>query len=196
MYANLLRRLRPQPWMIHAAGGAVIAAAGLAFYGWYLAPTSADMDQRLKRMEQLQALMASKEKIADEHRRLDQRLGELRKAAASTKKRMPRRTASQEFIRQATQLAETLDLKMELCTAAAAQTFPTHSQVEVTCRFNGSYDSTCQYLAAIDQFTQISKVSHLEVDTSVISGKYPVNVTFQLYYRGEDNDTQVKRGAL
>ena len=182
--------------MIHATGVSFIAAAGLTFYAWFLAPTSADMDQRLKRMEQLQALMASKEMIADEHRRLEQRLGELRKAAASTKKRMPRRTASQEFIRQATQLAESLDLKVELCTAAAPQTFPTHSQVEVTCRVNGSYDSTCQYLAAIDQFVQISKVSQLEIDTSVISGKYPVNVTFQLYYRGEDNDTQVKRGAL
>src|SRR5688500_17379129 len=115
MFAKLLRRLQPQLWKIHAPGATGIEAAGMAFYGWFLAPTYADMDQRLKRMEQLQALMASKEKIADAHRRLDQRLGELRKAAVSTKKRMPRRTASQAFIRQATHLAESLDLKMELC---------------------------------------------------------------------------------
>jgi Tfp pilus assembly protein PilO len=196
MFTIQLQRLRPQPWMIHAAGGSAMAAAALAFYGLYFAPTAADIDQRVKRMEQLTVLLASNEEIATEHRRLDERLGALRGAAASTQKRMPRRLSSQEFIQQATQLADSLNLKMELCTAAAPQTLPTHSQVEVTCRFSGSYASVCRYLSAIDQLPQISKLSRLEIDTTANSDKYPVNVTFQLYYRGELNDTELKRGTL
>lgn len=182
--------VRPQSWMIHAAGTAALAAAGAAFYGLFYAPAGTDNEQRFQRMDQLRSLMTSKEEIAEEHRSLEARLTTLQSAAASSFKRMPRRISSQEFIDKASRLAESLGLQMELCTGSAPQTLPTHSQVEVTCRLIGSYASICRYLAAIDQLPQISKVSRFEVDTAVNSHQYPVNVTFQLYYRGELNDTE------
>jgi hypothetical protein len=85
---------------------------------------------------------------------------------------------------------------MEHCTAAAAQEMSTHSQVEVTCRVNGSFDSVCRYLAAADQFPQISKISTLAIESAAKSEGYPVQVVFQLYYRSELNDTEVKRRTL
>ena len=109
---------------------------------------------------------------------------------------MPRRTATQEFLESATQLAAISGMEMELCSAAAPQVHKTHTRVEVTCNFTASYASTCQFLAAIDQLSQISKVSSLEVDTQRNSQAYPVHVTFQLYYRGQLHDTELKRGAL
>jgi Tfp pilus assembly protein PilO len=189
-------QLKPRPWMVHACGAGAVGAIALAFYGWFFAPAGAEIEHSVKRMDQLQALMASSEQIAEEHRRLDLRLTALRSVASAIDKRIPSHVSSQEFIDRATRLAESLELKVELCSAAAPQTHATHTQVEVTCRLRGSYASVCRFLAAIDQITQISKVSHLEVDTAANSGEYPANVIFQLYYRGEVNDTEQKRGTL
>lgn len=182
--------------MIHAAGAATMVGAALAFYFGFLAPTAADIHERTGRMEQLHRLMRSSEKVARDHRELQRRLAELRQQAASTRKRMPRRTSTQDFIERVTQLAATTGMQMEICSSAAPQMFATHAQVEVTCRLTGSYTSVCRYLAGVDQLTQISKVSSLEIDSGVNSDAYPVHITFQLYYRGEVHDTEVKRGDL
>jgi Tfp pilus assembly protein PilO len=196
MFNLSFERVKPQPWMVHACGAAAMGVLGLAFYGWLLAPTGNEIEQSAKRIEQLKTLLANNEQIAEEHRRLESRLTMLQSAAATSQKRMPRRVSSQEFIDRVTRLAESLEMRVELCTAAAPQTHATHTQVEVSCRLHGSYASVCRFLAAIDQFPQVSKVSHFEVGTAADSGEYPAIVTFQLYYRGEVNDTEQKRGTL
>jgi len=196
MFNIALERLKPRPWMIHTCGAATAGLVVLAIYSCLVAPAAAEIDQRTKRMEQLRALMASNEQIAEEHQRLESRLSALRSSAAASQKRMPRRVSSQEFVDRATHLADSLDMKVDVCSAAAPQSYPTHTQVEVTCKLHGSYASVCRFLAAIDQLPQLSKVSHFEIDTAADSGEYPVNVTFQLYYRGEVNDTEQKRGNL
>jgi Tfp pilus assembly protein PilO len=181
--------------MIHAVGAATMVGAALVFYFGFIAPTAADIHQRTQRMEQLHRLLQTSEKVARDHRELERRLAELRQQAVSTRKRMPRRTSTQDFIERITQLAATTGMQMEICSAAAPQTFETHTQVEVTCRLNGSFASVCRYLAGVDQLTQISKVSSLEIDSGINSDAYPVHLTFQLYYRGEVHDTEVKRGG-
>jgi Tfp pilus assembly protein PilO len=182
--------------MIHAAGAGTLAALGLGFYAWFYAPRGREIDACLKRIEQLRALMASNEQIAEEHRRLETRVTALRSAAAGSRDRMPRRVSSQEFLDKAMRIAELMDLRVELCTAAPPQSHPGHTQIEVTCRLVGGYASICRFLAAIDQLPQISKVSRLDIDTAGNSREYPTNVIFQLYYRGELNDTEQKRGGV
>src|SRR5690242_11404387 len=115
-------QLKPRPWMVHACGVGAVASLALAFYGWFFAPAGAEIDRSVKRMDQLQALMASNDQIAEQHCRLETRLAALRSAAAAIDKRIPARVSSQEFIDRATRLAESLELKVELCSAAAPQT--------------------------------------------------------------------------
>lgn len=196
MLAKTVQTLRLAPWMIHATGAAAMAAAALAFYLGFLAPAAADIEQRTVRMGQLHMLMGSSLRVAGDHRELKSRLETLRQSAASTRKRMPRRTSTQEFIERITQLAAITGMEMELCSAAAPQTHNSHTQVEVTCRASGSYASVCQYLAAIDQLSQISRVSNFEIDAATNSHAYPVHLTFQLYYRGQLHDTEQKQGTL
>jgi Tfp pilus assembly protein PilO len=194
--SKFLTALRPTTAIIHAAGGSTLLAAVLLFYFAFYAPAAADAEQRTARMKHVRGLMASSEKVAREYRALHDRLAELRKAADGTRKRMPRRTNTQEFIENLTQLAVTNDLRVDLCSAAAPQAFPTHTQVEITCNLRGSYAGLCRLLADVDQLAQISKLSRLEVSSQPQSAAYPIHLTFQLYYRGEDHDTEVKRGAL
>lgn len=185
-----------RPWMIHLIGASVVTAVGASFYFGHFLPSARDQADRRERMAQLHALMANKEQIGEEHSQLKARLAELQKRSATIRKRMPSRSPAQDFIERATQLAGLCDLDMEMCTASAPQAASTHSQVEVTCRLRGRYASICRYLAAIDQTAQVSRISRLEVSSGNDSDAYPAQVVFQLYYRSELHDTEVKRGTL
>jgi Tfp pilus assembly protein PilO len=140
-------------------------------------------------------LMTSSERVSREHRELQERLKALESAVSQTRQRMPRRHSTQEFIENITQLAISNGMEVELCSAAAPETFKTHTRVEVTCRINGSYASVCRFLADVDQLTQISRVSSFSIESVEKSGVYPVQVVFQLYYRAELNDTELRRGT-
>jgi Tfp pilus assembly protein PilO len=196
MLSKYLPALRPNSAMIHAAGGSALVAAVLLFYFAFYAPAAADAQERTERMEQLQLLMGSSEKVAREYRELHDRLTTLESAAENARDRMPRRTNTQEFIENITQLAAENDLHVDLCSAAAPQTYPSHTQVEITCNLRGGYAGLCRLLADVDHLAQISKLSRLEVTSQAQSAVYPMHLTFQLYYRGEVHDTEVKRGAL
>jgi Tfp pilus assembly protein PilO len=196
MPSKFLPALRPSTALIHAAGGSVMLAAALLFYFAFYAPAAADAHERTARMDQVRLLMGTSEKVAREYHELHDRVTALRDSAAAARQRMPRRTNTQEFIESITQLAVDNGMKVELSSAAAPQTFPTHTQVEIACTLRGGYAGLCRLLADVDHLAQISKVSRLEVASHTNSEQYPVQLTFQLYYRGELHDTEVKREAL
>lgn len=193
MLANRFTNVRPALWMIHAAGGAALAALAAACYFGLIAPAAAAVETRTARMEQLRLLVASSEKVGADHRALARRLDELRQSAAAARQRMPGRTSTEEFIDRITQLAAVTGVEIELCSAAAPEILKTHTRVEVTCNFSGPYASICQFLAAIDQLSQVSTISSFTVDAATNSRSYPVHLTFQLYYRGELHDTELKQ---
>jgi Tfp pilus assembly protein PilO len=112
---------------------------------------------------------------------------------AATHKRLPKRSPADEFTTSINQLAQALNMTVAECAAGAPQALPTHSVVEVTCRLSGSFASTSRFLAAVDQLPQIAKVSRLEMSTAGNSDAYPVELTFQLYYQAELNDTEKER---
>jgi Tfp pilus assembly protein PilO len=196
MLSSQLQGLTPKPWMIHATAAALLLGVSFGVNAAYFAPTHLDIEQRIDRMLQLESLMANKERIASEHQRLSHRLADLEKSVAVVRKRMPRRSPSQEFIERISQLASFHGCRIEMCTASAPQSLPTHSQVEVTCRLKGDYAGVCRLLTGVDQLSQISRISSLELETADDSGGYPANIVFQLYYRSELNDTEVKRRTL
>ncbi|HEX6963249.1 MAG TPA: type 4a pilus biogenesis protein PilO [Lacipirellula sp.] len=195
MLNKSLETLRLSPAVIHVFGGAVVAAVCATFYFAFYAPVGADIADRTARMDEVRGLMASSDKVAQEYRQLHDRVAELRQAAASTRRRMPRRASTQEFIESLTQLAAANKVEVNLCSAAAPQAFPTHTRVEVTCDLEGSYAAIGEFLADVDQLSQISKVSMLTIDTTENSDKYPVTVKFQLYYRAQLSDTELQRGS-
>ncbi|MCC6492040.1 MAG: type 4a pilus biogenesis protein PilO [Pirellulales bacterium] len=191
-----LQHLAARPWAIHALGGSLLAVLAATIYVGCFVPCGRDMARRAERMKQLEALLSSKEQIAEEHARLKKRLDSLRTATETTLQRMPLRSPSQEFIERAGELATLHDLKMEMCTASAPQSYRSHSQVEVTCRLSGGYARVCRFLAAIDQLSQISKVSRFEMSSGSDSDAYPTQIVFQLYYRSELHDTEKKQDTL
>ncbi len=185
----------PSTWVVHAAGAGLALAVVMGFYQGLYAPWQRDVAERIERSAHLRRLLATSDKVTDEHRKLSDRLASLREAAAQTRRRMPAAIEPSKFIEQFTETAASLGLKIDQCGASATEVHPDHASVEVSCRLSGSYASICQCLAAVDQFPQISKVSRLEVATAPDSLAYPAQITFQLYYRTDTHDKEVKRGT-
>jgi Tfp pilus assembly protein PilO len=186
----------PKPWMVHAAGALVALLVAVVFYQGIYAPLRRDLDDRTQRIAQIRELSTNGEQAAADHRQLSERLDALQKAVGRTRRRMPTEISADEFVAQAAGLAEDFGLEVRETQTAIPQHHPTHSTVEVSYMLSGSYASMCRFLAAIDQFSQLTKVSLLDVERSANSSAYPLQVKFQLYYQSVPNDKDEQRGAL
>jgi Tfp pilus assembly protein PilO len=186
----------PKPWMVHAAGAIVALAVAAVFYQGIYTPLRRDVDERTERIAQIQELSTNAVQAAADHRVLTERLDALQQAVRRTKRRMPAEASAEEFVAHAEDLAETFGLEVRETQTAMPQHHPTHSTVAVSYQVSGSYASMCQYLAAIDQLSQLTKVSLLDVERSPDSSAYPLQIEFQLYYQTVPHDKDERRGAL
>jgi len=193
MFTRIFNSAETKGRAVHGAGAVVALAIALVGYKFVYAAWGADVDDATHRIGQLRKLLTTSEQVAAEHLALTERTETLTKAVAETRRRLPKLAPASDFTNSVNQLAQALNMTVAECTAGAPQTLATHSTVEVTCRLNGSFASTCQYLAAIDQLPQVAKVSRLEMKTAGNSDAYPVQLTFQLYYQAELNDTEKER---
>lgn len=187
-------RSASRTWVIHATGVAIALAVAAAFYEGLYSPWHSDIEECSARIAQLHSLLATGDKVTAEHRALNDRLATLRDAAVQARRRMPGDVAPSKFIEKFTGVAASLGVKIVQCGAGAPERRPDHSMVEVNCQVAGSFASICRCLAAVDQFPQISKVSRLEIETAPDSSAYPAQITFQLYYRHDSHDKEVKQG--
>lgn len=193
MFTRILNNAEAKGRAVHAAGAVIALAMALIGYKCVYAAWGADADESTHRIGQLRKLLTTSEQVAAEHFELSERMETLTKAVVNTRQRLPKLAPATDFTNSVNQLAQSLKMTVAECSAGAPQTLPTHSTVEVRCRLSGSYASTCQYLAAIDQLPQVAKVSRLEMKAAGNSDAYPVELTFQLYYQAELNDTEKER---
>jgi hypothetical protein len=181
---------------VHAVGAIVALAAMVAFFQGIYAPLHSEAADRSIRIEKVRELTSFGGRIAREHRETVQRLDRLTIAAEETRGRMPTDLSTGEFVEQATRLAADLGLTVEQFQTGIPQTSADVTTIDVSCRLVGSFASTCRFLAAIDQLSQVTKVWRLDVARTANSEGYPVQVTFQLYYQVDPHDKDQQRGTL
>jgi Tfp pilus assembly protein PilO len=188
--------LAPRPWIVHVAGAVVGLGILAGFYKGFYAPARQDIADRTARIELVRQLSTCGDKVAADHRQLTERLDALHQEVARTRRRIPSKVAPADFVAQASRLAEDFGLEVRQSQTAVPQHHATHSTVDVTYQLIGSYASTCRYLAAIDQVAHLTRVTRLDVQRGSDSLGYPLQVTFQLYYRTDPNDKDEQREAL
>jgi Tfp pilus assembly protein PilO len=193
---NLSNAVAPKPWVVHVAGAALALGIAAAFYEGLYAPMQQEIADRTARIDLVRQLSTSGDQVAADHRRLTKRLDELKQDAAKTSRRVPSKVAPAGFVAQASRLAADYGLEVRQSQTGMPQHHATHSTVDVTYQLIGSYASTCRYLAAIDQVAQLTRVARLDVERGADSLGYPLQVTFQLYYRTDPNDKDEQQGAL
>jgi Tfp pilus assembly protein PilO len=181
---------------LHAAGALIAAGVALTFYRGIYVPLDQDWADRMRRIEQVRALISVSEHTTGDYQELSERLKKLSAAARDVRHRMPKTISASEFVDQASRLAETLGLNIEKVQAADPQQHETYATINVSCLLRGSYASICRFLAAVDQLPQLSKVSQLDLTRATDSGDYPLEVTFQLYYQVDPLDKDQQQGTL
>jgi Tfp pilus assembly protein PilO len=196
MLENLKYRAAVPPSAVHAGGAALALALAVLFYRGLYAPLRQDVVDRGLHIERVSRLTARGDAVAREHEATKQRLAKLTAAADRTRRRMPKELSAGDFVEQATRLAAELGLTVEQCQTGPPQVHDSHATIEVSCRLIGSYASMCRYLAAIDQLPQISNVWRLELTRGSDPRRYPVQVTFQLYYQLDPHDKDQQGGIL
>jgi len=187
-------RSASRAWAIHLAGATAALLVAVAFYQGVYTPWRGDISRCGLRTAELHRLLATGDEVTAELDSLSARLAELREAATRTRRRMPTQVETSRFVEQLTTAATSLGLRIVQCGAGAEERRDDYSKVEVNCKLAGSYASICRLLAAVDQFPQISKVSRLEIEAAPDSLAYPAQITFQLYYRRDSHDKEVKQG--
>jgi Tfp pilus assembly protein PilO len=196
MFETLKNRTAVPHSAVHAGGAAVALALAALFYRGLYAPMQQDIADRGLRIERVSGLTARGDAVAREHEATKQRLAQLTAAANRTRRRMPKEQSAGDFVEQATRLAAELGLAVEQCQTGPPQIHDSHATIEVSCRLVGSYASTCRYLAAVDQLPQVSNVWRLELSRGSDPRRYPVQVTFQLYYQLDPHDKDQQGGIL
>jgi Tfp pilus assembly protein PilO len=186
----------PPPAAIHAVSGSAALALAAAFYMGLYAPQRQEIADLTERAERVGALAARGEAVSSEHRRLVERLDQLTSVARRTRSRMPAEPSGGEFVEQATRLAVELGLTVEQFQTGPPQDHGDVATIDVSCRVAGSYASICRFLAAIDQLSQLSSVSRLELRRAPDPQAYPLQVTFQLYYQLDPHDKDQQGGIL
>jgi Tfp pilus assembly protein PilO len=196
MIWKLTRGVAPKPWVMHAIGGSVALGVVVAFYQFVHAPMRSDVADRTKRIELVRQLSTQGEQVAEQHRMLSSRLETLNEAVLRSHRRIPTKVAPASFVSEATRLAEDFGMEVRQTQTGVPQHHSTHSTVDVSYQLVGSYASTCRYLAAIDQVSQVTRILRLDLARSRDSEGYPLQVTFQLYYLTDPNDKDEQRGTL
>jgi Tfp pilus assembly protein PilO len=196
MNVTLFRSSKTNRAAVHVGGAALMAVVAAVFYQGFYAPLRDEVTERRQRLDEVRDLASHRPEIAAQHNRTTKRLEQLTSAARATRGRMPSTIAASDFVDKITQLAGEHDLDIDQAATNPPQFHQRHATIDVSCQVTGSYASICNYLAAVDQLPQISRVWSFDLERKPQSDVYPSQVIFQLYYQLIPNDKDYRRGTL
>jgi Tfp pilus assembly protein PilO len=186
------KRIAMIGWALHAAGVAVVLLAGVAFYTLVYCPLRGQMVADADRSAQLQLLLASSAEVQREQRPLREQLDKLLVKVAQVRSRLPQNLDAKEFASQVRLAAQESRLQVLDHQLAASQTGPGFSSTEIRFQLSGSFASICDFLKEVSQFTRVTEISQLNMQSTINSESYPIQVTFVLYYGAKSHDREVR----
>lgn len=145
------------------AGGAVLAGA-ILLTGWSGFHFLSHLRQSLLDQCQSAALLLQRAEAMEA--RCQDLQQQLRLAADRRQRavgRVPTRADETEFLRQLAAIARAAQLDIRDYRPGRVSQWPTHSELELAVRAEGSYQSLCHFLAALGELPRICRVSQLTV---------------------------------
>ena len=190
MSPDKIKRILMIGWALHAAGAAAAVLAIVISYTLVYCPMRAQQAADADRSTQLELLLASSAEVQQQQRPLREELDKLQKAAAQVRSRLPKNLDAKGFVSQIHQTAQQTGVSVLDHQLVASQTGPSFSSTEISLQLNGSFASTCQFLKEVSQFTRVTEISKLKVESPNYSDRYPIRVTFILYYGAVSHDRE------
>jgi Tfp pilus assembly protein PilO len=183
-------------WVLHGMG--VVAAALLlgGFVQFVLFPLRDNSAACEQRISQLDAMLAQSTKVQADHRNLNAELASLKESVAETQRRLPKELHEHEFLDQVREIASSTGIELGEYQLGIVQELASYSKAELSFQCFGSFASICRFLDKIDHLTRITEISRLQIESTDNFNRYPVEVTFVLYFGGGKHDRNMRGDVL
>ena len=188
--------IRSLGWALHGAGCLAAFAVVGAYYGFVTLPLNGEMEQDALRVVQLEALNARAPEVRRTYRLKQAELRSLEESVADTLLRLPAKLDEQEFLEQVKLVAQASDIEVVGSQIGLAEQLESYSKAEVTFQCHGSFASICRFLDGISHLPRLTEVARLQIETDKNVERYPVQVTFALYFGSTSHDRSRSGEAL
>ncbi len=187
-----LKRLRAA---CHGAGLAVVVLCLGAGYFGIGGPIASERASHLARIEQLEQLLRTSSQTKHQHAQLKSQLADLEAKAESVRRRVPETAEEAVFLGRIAEIASQVDLHIADYQRGRVVRQPTHSQIEIGLKCEGTYQSICDFLDAIEQMPRVSSTKTAAITADKRFERLPFQLVLVLYYGMQDAPQAVQEAS-
>jgi Tfp pilus assembly protein PilO len=174
--------------LLHYVGVLATVVSVSAGYSFVHAPTLHAVADRFARIEELTLSLQNVPVVREHHRRASEKLREVTARIANVQQRVPPDANAGEFLKEVTQLANSVELAIKDFNPEKPQSKNGYAEMEVTLKGAGSFASICSFIDRLTKLNRLSKVKNLAVSASETPGEYPMTATLVIYFALQGKD--------
>lgn len=175
------RRLRLLSWLLNGMGALVAVAIVLLVQFAVYRPLDARIAECMSQTEELEGLLASEERLRQEHSRLGEELTAAREQAALLKDRIPDEPRETEFLAQVSQLAGESGVTIQDYRPGPVTPKGAYSTMRVNLACAGGHQGICGLVHGLRQLPRHSTMVRMEIDSREPTEHYGLNMCLGLY---------------
>ncbi len=183
-------------WALHAVGVLTTVLTVGAFVEFGFMPFAEQQELCDQRIAQLESMLAKASQVQSEHHNRTVELASLKESVVETQRRLPSEMREHEFLDQVRAAASATGVELGEYRLGAIVELASYSKADLTFECHGSFASICQFLNKIDHLARITEISNLQMETTDNFNRYPLQVTFVLYFGGATHDRSMRGEVL
>jgi Tfp pilus assembly protein PilO len=196
MRISIERQIITLGWALHAVGVVALGLVLLAYLWFVWNPIS---ERRLlceQRISQLEQLLKRAPHVRSENQTYKAEIASLKQSVEETQKRLPQELREHEFLEQVRAIAEQTGMELQDYQMGDIEQLESYSKAQLTLQCHGSFASICRFLDEIDHLARITEAANLQIETADNFNRYPLQVTFVLYFGGSSHDRRMRGDVL
>ena len=196
MRPSIEKQMTALGWLLHGVGVATVIAV-VGAYLWFVAmPLSERKASCQQRIEQLESMLGKATQVQTDHNTFKTELASLKQSVEETQRRLPRELREEEFLAQVREVATKTGIELGQYQLGMVEDLESYSKANLTFQCHGNFASICRFLDEVDHFARITEISNLQIETSDNFNRYPLQVTFVLYFGGSNHDRSMSGEVL
>lgn len=168
--------------MLHYAGLLATVLCVAAGYSFVHAPSIDAVADTSARIEELKLSIENAPIMRVQHRKVTEKLNEVKTRIAEVQARVPRDADAGDFLKQVTQLASAEHLAINDFTPEKPEDRGGYAEMQITLKGVGTYASICSFVDRLSKLKRLSKVKDLTVSAEGDSSEYPMTATLVIFF--------------
>ncbi len=182
--------------LTHMVGALVIALLAGVFY---FAAHQPLRDQQLAdelRSHHLRKILANSIEVRRQHVQLQKEIDVLMSRIGRSRDLTPDQSKESEFLAAASSIAAEQGLEIVDYRRGKVRRLLKHAELDITLNTEGSHRSICAFLAAMEATPRAKQIKQLEIESSDAADRYPMEVSYTIYFGLESGPTSRSTASL